>query len=191
MKVKYFVISLPRTGTSSISKMAKICGMSNCHAPSIYFENRLKGDQFNFFSDTPVFCPNFVEKICKTEDIIPKFIYINRNFFDIFDSWKRVGLYNNYQKMKLGNISSLSVYQKFDIDSYNNAFDDVFLNDNNFEVVFQKHKDVIISIIENNKNNLLEYDFSQGWGPFCEYLNVPIPNEHLPILNKNKMFDDI
>jgi hypothetical protein len=188
---KYFVVSLPRTGTTSICKMAKICGLNPKHAPQIHFDNFL--ENYDFFSDTPVFCPSTVMQIASNDNINSKFIYIQRNFDVVFDSWKRVKLYENYNRMvsgkKTGDVFGECI--KFDIDSYENAFNYEFLDENNYKDVFENHKKTVLNIIEENKKPLLIYKFEDGWKSFCDFLNVDIPEKDIPILNKNKMFDNL
>jgi len=79
--------------------------------------------EYNFFSDTPIFCPKEIDKICEFDSINPKFIYIDRDFSEIFDSWKRVNLFDNYRKMRSADLETMRATMKFDLDSYNDAFD--------------------------------------------------------------------
>lgn len=192
METKYFVISLPRSGTTSICKMAKICGLSPNHAPSSSLRSRiLRKNEFNFFSDTPVFCPTQIQHICDTNDVVSKFIYIDRDFSEIFDSWKRVKLLTNYERMCAADLNEMRVTMKFDLDSYNDAFNGITLNDQNYNEVFQTHKEKVIEIVNENKKDLLIYNFNDGWKPFCDFIGCDMPNEDIPLLNKDKMFDKI
>ena len=54
-----------------------------------------------------------------------------------------------------------------------------------------KNKESVFSIIKKNNRPLLEYFFSDGWKPFCDFLEVTTPNIDITVLNKNKMFDQI
>ena len=191
MTVKYYVVSLPRSGTSSICKMANICGLSASHAPVSSLKSKSLSNYFNFFSDTPVYCPSEIENILKYEDIYPKFIYINRDFGEIFESWNKVGLYKNYKAMLLAKSDKLHHLKKFDLNSYQDAFSNMELKSDNYLEIFQKHKESVFSIIKKSNRPLLEYSFSDGWKPFCDFLEVTIPNIDIPVLNKNKMFDQI
>lgn len=191
MMIKYYVVSLPRSGTSSICKMAKICGLKPSHSPLTFLKSKSLSNDFDFFSDTPVYSPIEIENILKYENIEPKFIYIKRNFNEIFDSWVRVGLYKNYKNMLSSKNDELNFFQKFDLMSYRNAFSNKVLTKENCFEIFQKHKKNVFSIIEKNNNPLLEYSFSEGWKPFCDFLKVSVPNIDIPFLNKNKMFDEI
>jgi len=188
-ETKYFVVSLPRTGTTSICQMAKICGFNPKHAPQMYFDSFL--GRHDFFSDTPVFCPSVINQIISNNNINSKFIYIERDFDIVFDSWKRVNLYKNYSGMVSGKKSGeiLSKSMQFDIDSYENAFDYKFLDENKYKEIFESHKKTVLNIIEGNEKPLLIYNFEDGWKPFCDFLNVDVPEKDIPLLNKNKMFD--
>jgi hypothetical protein len=35
---------------------------------------------------------------------------------------------------------------------------------------------------------LLVFDVSEGWKPLCEFLNLPVPKEDFPHLNKKENF---
>ena len=191
LQTKYFVVSLPRTGTTSICQMAKICGLNPKHAPLINFDIFL--GRYDFFSDTPIFCPSVINQIASDDTVNSKFIYIQRDFDIVFDSWKRVNLYRNYSGMILaknkGNVLKKSM--QFDIDSYENAFDYKFLDENNYKEIFENHKKTVLNIIEESKKPLLIYNFEDGWKTFCDFLNVDIPEKDIPFLNKNKMFDSL
>ena len=138
-----------------------------------------------------IFCPNEINEICSNYQINSKFIYIDRNFDDVFESWKNVKLYRNYLGMKETEIDKLRPSTKFDLNSYNNAFSDILLNENNYNDIFEKHKKQVIETIKTYKKNLLIYKFEEGWKPFCDFLNVEIPCDDIPTLNRNKMFDNI
>jgi hypothetical protein len=182
MKTKYFVVSLPRTGTTSLSKMARICGLNPKHAPHFYWKLHLKNDVFNFFSDTPIYSPQVIEEICNDDSFISKFIYIEKDYSQIFASWKKMGLFNTYSK-HFGN------EKHFDSVSYNQAFANQKLDDLNFVEVFSNHKSSVFEIIEKYSKDLLIYKFEQGWDPFCNFLSVDVPQEEIPHLNINTMFN--
>jgi hypothetical protein len=187
----YFVISLPRSGTTSICKMAKICNLKPNHAPHASLKSRIIRKEYNFFSDTPVFCPKEIHKICEINEIDPKFIYIDRDFFQIFDSWKRVKLFNNYQRMYSADFENMRPTMKFDLESYNDAFNNNVLTENNYNEIFYNHKTRVIDAVKKNNKELLIYRFEEGWEPFCEFVNCAVPKEEIPNLNKDKMFDKI
>jgi hypothetical protein len=196
MKTVYFVVSLPRTGTKSISKMAQILGFNTKHGFGNGFETFFDRG-FDFFADTPSYVPSFIESVCKSEKFIPKFIYIDKNFDEIYQSWVKVGLYKNYVGMwnqyndEEKKTTTLSRYSLIDIESYSESFLSQFMNEKNYQELFQKHQDKIFEIIQKNNRNLLIYNFSDGWKPLCEFLNKDIRNEVMPHINQNTMFDKI
>ena len=179
-ETKFFVVSLPRTGTTTLCEMAKICGLNPKHIPHQSYYSLIKGNEFNFFSDTPIFCPKIVEEICSFEDINAKFIFIERDFKEVFDSWKRVGLHRYYL---IGSKAKDDLIL-FDRSSYNDAFGGVELTEENSNDVFQNHKNLIFDIINKNNKEVLSYNFKEGWKPFCDFLNVQVPNQELPHFNK-------
>jgi hypothetical protein len=40
-------------------------------------------------------------------------------------------------------------------------------------------------------DRLLVYQVSEGWGPLCEFLGVPAPDEEFPRLNESASFADL
>lgn len=195
MRTIYFVISLPRSGTSSISRMANIVGLKSQHPPHQSFIHNWKGEwEWNFFSDTPTFCPKNVEMVCKSTEIEPKFIFIERDFDDIFNSWVNVKLFKNYQKLIISsNSDDGSFYSgmEFDLNSYDDAFGGEILTEENYKTLFQNHKNKVLSIVEEYNKPILIYNFEDGWKPFCEFTNTEIPTEDIPHLNNKKIYEKI
>ena len=194
METKYFVVSLPRSGTSSISKMAYIVGMKQKHCPSLYFSHLLGRNDFNFYSDTPIYAPSTIDIICADEESDVKFIFINRNFKDIFQSWVNVNLYGDYLhilKMYNSNRNNMSPSMLLDYESHYDAFNGNILNESNYQEVFNNHKEMIINKIVGYNRPILIYNFESGWKPFCDFLGVNVPNVEIPIINKSKMFEAI
>ncbi|KAH8886195.1 hypothetical protein GQ53DRAFT_809779 [Thozetella sp. PMI_491] len=54
--------------------------------------------------------------------------------------------------------------------------------------ILQAHHDKVRSIVP--KEQLLEMDLSDGWGPLCKFLGVPVPNEPFPRANDAKAADE-
>jgi hypothetical protein len=195
METKYFVISLPRTGTKSLCRMAHECGLKFKHAAVTTFEKSLR-DGHNFFADTPCYVPSFVESICNREDIKPKFIFINKEYSSVFESWKKVNLYLNYTRMYNQWMdedlkSKMTINSKTDFLSLHESFSETFMDESNFEKLFELHKEKVLSIVKQHKKDLLIYNFTEGWKPFCEFINCEIPDSNLPHLNTNTMFEPI
>jgi|688.fasta_scaffold46354_1 hypothetical protein len=194
MRTVYFVISLPRTGTSSISRMAKMVGFTPQHPPHQSFIHNWKGEWgWNFFSDTPTFCPKNVEMVCQSDEIEPKFIFIERDFDEVFKSWVDVKLFYNYNNTILASKGD-DVYlpaMEFDLDSYSNAFDGEILTEDNYKILFENHKSKVLSIVEKYQKPILIYNFNQGWKSFCEFTNTEIPEEEIPHLNNKKIYEKI
>jgi len=194
MKTVYFVVSLPRTGTKSISKMVQILGFNIKHGFGNGFETFFDRG-FDFFADTPSYVPSFIESVCKSEKFIPKFIYIDKNFDEIYQSWVKVGLYKNYVGMwnqyNDKKKTTLSRYSLIDIESYSESFSAQFMNEKNYQELFQKHKDMIFEIIKKYNKDFLIYNFNDGWESLCCFMNKEISNQLIPHINQNTMFDKI
>ena len=190
MEKRYFVISLPRTGTSSLTKMAMECGMRSRHAPHSLWKRCIK--DHDFLTDTPIFCPHVINEICKLKDYDTNFIYIERNYDEIFDSWKRVNLYKSYSNMK-NNFHNPNHDKPipFDFISYQSAFNGQHLSETNYKELFDIHKQTVFNIVHTNNRPLMIYNFSQGWEPFCSFIGKEQPCESLPHINKNRMLEKI
>jgi hypothetical protein len=52
---------------------------------------------------------------------------------------------------------------------------------------FEAHNADVISRV--SPENLLIYDVKQGWGPLCEFLGEPVPEEPFPRLNDKASFN--
>ena len=195
MKTVYFVVSLPRTGTKSICKMANILGFDFKHT----FVGTIDRDiqrGVKFFSDTPSYVPSFIEQMCKKTDIIPKFIYIDKKPEDIFSSWNKVTLYRNYLNMYSQYFDEeqrekMSIHSINDFLSYHESFSEIILKEENCQELIIQHKNKVIEIIEKYKRELLIYNFEEGWKPFCGFLDCEVPNIEIPHLNTDTMFEKI
>jgi len=195
MKDVYFVISLPRTGTKSLCKMANTCGYEFKHAPINLFKKELDSGK-NFFADTPCFVPSFIEKIFNIENINPKFIYIEKDYNNLFSSWEKVNLYLNYTRMfkqyqNEETRQSMNPNAVTDFLSLHESFSETYLDKINYAYLFELHKQKIVSIINKNNKELLMYKFEDGWEPFCNFLGCEIPSTELPHLNIDTMFEKI
>ncbi len=50
---------------------------------------------------------------------------------------------------------------------------------------FESHNEHVRSVVP--KSNLLEFRAPDGWGPLCDFLGKPVPNEPYPHLNDGSM----
>lgn len=189
IKTKYMVVSLPRTGTKSILKMFSILGYEIKHAPSNgFYQGYL--NRIDVMGDTPCFRPSIIEQmIDEAPDM--KFIYVNKMPEAWVDSVIKVNLSINYNRMYTKFVDapeSLVNHEKVDFESLYEILGGPFYKEIAIEG-FIKHKNKIKDIIPVDR--LLEYDFSQGWEPLCDFLGESIPDAAMPHLNKNTMFDKI
>lgn len=190
MDKKYFVVSPPRSGTKSLTKMANICGLKFKHSPVKAFFDII--NDFDFFADTPVYCPTTVEQICNTTNFEPCFIYIEKDFKKLYLSWKNNLLLAYYTKWYNTDFESLREIDKFDfLCYYKELFNGHLLTEENCEELFWLHKKNIVEIALKYDKQLLMYNFGEGWDPFCRFINQPIPNIPLPHLNKNTLYDSV
>lgn len=180
---KYFVVSLPRTGTKSLCKMAGTVGLKFNHAPSVALPRSLHDNTIQFFADTPLYAPSYIEHMVRRDDY--KFIYIDREVSEWKDSFERVGLHVNYDRLLTPSPSNS--YMELDRMCLSEVFDSIPYDTETATQFFQTHKEIMYDMIPHHK--LLTYEFTMGWEPFCEYLGVPVPQDILPHVNKNTMFE--
>jgi hypothetical protein len=191
---KFFVISLPRTGTKSMCKMAKICGLKIKHVPTFRYESYL--NNHDFFADTPCFVPSFVEKMCQDQSFDSNFIYIEKDHKEIFNSWAKVNLYKNYvwlynNYMNEESKTKMGVSMIKDIESYQESLSYQFMTQENYSELFSQHKNQVTDIIKKYNEKILFYNFSEGWEPFCGFIESETPNTKIPYLNKDTMFEKV
>jgi hypothetical protein len=62
----------------------------------------------------------------------------------------------------------------------------------NGKEVFARHNDMVRRLAETSgaaaEGRFLEYDVRQGWGPLCEFLDCPVPDEPFPHSNDTADF---
>lgn len=183
-----FVVSLPRTGTTSMCKMLNTIGYKSKHVPSCFYEKWTK-DGYNAFSDTPCFAPTFVKERSITNPK-NKFIYIEKPIEEWCKSFESVKLDNSYNiLLNLHNPLDLNVVRINEILSYGEVFGFKGIYDSiHFMDAAKRHREEIINMLPSHQ--LLMYDFKMGWEPLCEFLDVPIPEAEVPFLNQRGRIDD-
>lgn len=183
---KFFIVSLPRTGTKSLCKMVEMMGLKFKHVPSVGLPRLLRENEISLFADTPIYVPStFIPLV---EDERNKFIYIDRPVDEWLDSFERVGMPGNYMALHTEEIAPNCVNQ-MDRESLEEIFMD---NDYTSEIAldaYHLHRKAVMEHIPADR--LLVYKFSDGWGPLADFMGcVPIPDE-VPHINKNTMYDAI
>jgi hypothetical protein len=168
----YIVTSLPRTGTTSLCKMAKICELNAKHVLSgIKFHVALDNN-FKFFADTPFYSPEFLIGLLESlsnEEYNFKFIHSHREREKWEVSFNRLNEKFFYKRNIVNRITLMDniCYTKT-IPSFN----------------FEDHYNKIKEISKIYNIPMLDYNFKDGWEPFCNFLGCDIPNVELPHLNK-------
>lgn len=167
----YIVCSLPRTGTTSICKMANELKLKPMHVLNENFKQSVERG-YNFFADTPFYSPEFLIAILQYVDKV-KLIYIDRPLEEVKKSFfsskitEYLTEYTSFQSDKL-HLHDAICYQQI----HHNPD---FLNN---------HKSYMQDIASNYNIDLLLYNFEDGWKPFCDFINtdyvpsIPIPHLH-------------
>jgi hypothetical protein len=189
--IKYFVISLPRSGTSSLRVMFENIGLKVLHAPGNTFFRSIDWD-IDFYCDTPIYTEDCIHNILEwseSKNFIPKFIYINRSAKSVWNSWNQSGLYKNYLEMYESREKGgqLNGPQSFDLESYDSAFGNEKWTNQNSEEVVLRHKEKVCNLVNHSGKSLLIFDFEKGYDQLCEFLGVDLPeNSEVPHINKSK-----
>ncbi len=188
IRTKFLVVSLPRTGTKSMLQMFSILGYEVKHAPSAGFTG---GDlsRVDVMGDTPCFVPSVIKKYAKKCPDM-KFVYIKKDAEAWFDSVVKVNLALNYNRMYTKNSEGVKLtgHEKVDFQSLYEVLEGPYYKDIAING-FNRHYDTIKELIPQDR--LLEYDFTQGWEPLCDFVGKDVPDAAMPHLNKNTMFDKI
>jgi hypothetical protein len=185
----YFLTSLPRTGTTSLCKMANICGLKSLHVlKNISFADAIN-QGYNFFADTPFYSPEFLigllelglKKNDKLENLNNstelsslikihkvRFIYSHRQ-----QECHKISLGKLFKKWK----PPLKIYNKVSLLDHlcYNKLDDNYI---------KNHYEYIKKISSLYEIDMLDYSFNKGWKDFCNFIEKPIPNKELPHINK-------
>lgn len=165
----YIVTSLPRTGTTSLCKMAEICGLKSKHVLKHSSLTKCLSDGYSFFADTPFYSPEFLLGLLESNNVKIKFVYSHRNHKSHTQSiskwlttWKPSSSLN----------SKINLYDNI---CYSNILNPEYI---------KQHYVYIKQISSFYDIELLDYTFDQGWKSFCNFINKPVPNQPLPHLNK-------
>lgn len=187
VKNKIFVISLPRTGTKSICTMLQILGYRTYHCPSVRLQAQLQNNDFDVFADTPVYCPSIFKKVC--DDPSNKFIYIDRNVNEWIESFERMKLHDAYMDYMT---RSDILYRTSRLDKLclSEIFDNVDYRSEIAMEKFHKHKAGVLACIKHEQ--LLIYNFNDGWSNLCDFLGKSLPvGQTVPHINQNTLFDKV
>jgi hypothetical protein len=171
MNTIYFLTSLPKSGTTSLCRMADMCGLKSLHVLKNVSLISALNEGYNFYADTPFYSPEFLIGLLEFEiqkKYNIKFIYSHRINNDHKKSLEKMYLNWNIPK-PTNKISLLDHILHNKIKKYDNENHHLYIK--------------TISTIYNI--NLLNYNFSEGWASFCEFINKPIPKDTIPHLNKS------
>jgi len=185
-KNNIIIVSLPRSGTKSISKCLQILGYSTKHCPSDVLAVYLNDRAYDVYADTPLYCPSIFSNLCLEPS--NKFIYIDREVESWVDSFQRTKLHDaymdylskDYLKWATARLDKQCLIEIFHGTSWSKEMAISAYND---------HREKVMNIIP--PSQLLCYKFEDGWKTLCEFLNKPIPHVMTPHINKNTLFETI
>lgn len=180
------VISLPRTGTKSLSKCLYILGYNFKHCPSDCLSVHLTANTYQVYADTPMYCPTIFSKLVKEPS--NKFIYIDRDPVSWITSFENTGLHNNYMnymskdyiKYATGRLDKACLIEIFKGAPYSK---DTFID------AYNEHKENVLKIIPSYQ--LLMFKFEEGWENLCQFLGKSVPDQPIPHINKGTLYEKI
>jgi Sulfotransferase domain len=162
----FIVASLPRTGTTSLCAMAKICGLKPMHVLEGLLEKAID-EGYDFFSDTPFYIPEFLCGVLESSNREIKLIYSHRNKKD----W-------------LASMETLKkIWIPTEILDKQTLIDDLCYKYMETNSSIEKHHEYIRQISEKYDIEMLDYKFGDGWEPFCRFIDKHIPDCKIPHLN--------
>jgi hypothetical protein len=90
---------------------------------------------------------------------------------------------------KLDRDSYLEVFGEAHVNPETNLLQTNYWNSDQAKYFFNLHKTLVTGIIP--ANQLLVYNFTQGWTPLCQFLGKEVPSEDVPQINKGTLFEKI
>ena len=184
---KIFIVSLPRTGTKSLTKMLMILGYKASHCPSIRFEWELHANVNEVYADTPIYRPSLFGELAKNSS--NKFIFIDRDIDSWLKSFETQKLHNSYLDYISRDDAKLHRVSKLDRDSLVEVFQEPYYTSELAKVRFQIHREKVEELIP--PDQLLVYNFNDGWNPLCNFLGKQFPEIDIPHINKDTLFEKI
>lgn len=181
-----FIVSPPRTGTKSVCKMLMILGYRVFHCSSIRFTTQLENKQYNAFADTPIYCPSVFSKLLDPSN---KFIYIERSADNWLKSFENMRLHFAYMDYMQRSVNDMKPVHKMDRFCLSEFFENAEYESKLAKDKFNKHRDMVHQIIPTEQ--LLDYNFSNGWSTLCSFLDKEVPDAGIPHLNMSTMFEKI
>lgn len=181
-EAKFVVVSLPRTGTTSICRMAEMVGMRGKH---ISYAWRRDLAEFDLFADTPFFSPKVVEELANSKEWDCRFIYLKRSAESWLSSFDRVGLARAFRRYQTLSEAELNSAERFDQPFYVDALGEEALG----VEAFERHLRRVREIVQAAGRPWLEYGFEEGWEPFCEFVGKAVPDGPVPHLHQTGVYE--
>ena len=165
--LKVFIISLPKTGTTSVCSALEILNFSSIHYPKTFAEI----EQYDSAGDSFV-AINYKELDRLYPDA--KFIYVKRQLDDWLASLER-----HMAKLPVPN-QGTTAYQ-FRVDAVGSATFEYDIN----KAHFIRHENDVTDYFRERPDDLLILDLSaeDKWSALATFLNRDIPDVAFPLLN--------
>lgn len=213
MSIKIIGAGLPRTGTNTLKVALEKLGVSKAyhmkellvHPENLHYWTTLRDtgttqwdelyDGYQASVDFPC-CAWYKEHMARYPDA--KVIFTTRPFEDWYLSiestvWK-AGPQTLPQKLammaklmfnpRLRAVIKCVKFAKSSI--FGGILEGKFADKAATEEIFNRYIEDVKATVPADK--LLIFEVSQGWGPLCEFLGVPVPDEPIPHLNKKENF---
>lgn len=172
-----FGIGFPRTGTTSLTKACEILGCKGSHGLSLLKRDLYRGN-FRLPLEWDVLVGGISHYYIALDKKYPgsKYILTIRNEDDWLDSINRV--WKITQSPSEYNIILPGMWPNFGILSYDL---DVL------RAIWRSHIAGVKGYFSQRQSDLLVFDMDNPeWKPLCKFLDIKIPNESFPYMNKWK-----
>lgn len=169
----FFVVSLPRTGTTSMCRMADICGMKALHVlkkpkAEDYLLGDALADGYNFFADTPFYLPEFLCGFLESGRRDVGFVYIHKDR----EAWDR-SLGRLYEKWR----------PRDDLNKKIVTMDHMSRNYMLNNPTIDEHHGYMVKLAGHYGVRMLDYRWGDGWPPFCDFVGASVPDLPVPHLD--------
>ena len=216
MELKVIGAGFPRTGTSTLKRALEIVGHKQCyHMKNLLIDpfrlpywNRLKEegttdwdrlfDGFDAIVDIPgyLYYPKLMKQYPNAKVILS--IRPFERWYASVQATVKPAVYPSVGK-KLGMLgklisskrvrNALHCIEMVKETFFKGHFEGKFDNKERAEEIYLSHIEQVKAQVPSDR--LLVYRVSDGWEPLCQFLQVPVPQEAFPHLNKKENFSSM
>lgn len=193
MSLKIIGAGFPRTGTTTLKQSLEMLGFSKAY----HFKDLIADpSKLKYWKEIENTGQTDYEQLfdgCQASVDFPGYPYYKQLMKEYptakvvltlrdFDSWYKSNL-NTIWKVPPKNDCIAFMRDTYLVKQFNGDF----ASREVAEKVFHAHNNEVIEFVP--KEHLLVYEVKNGWEPLCSFLNLPVPSEPFPHLNKKENFN--